>query len=139
MKIRAPAKVSLSLRVVGKRRDGYHLIDTIMMPVSLYDEIEIKRAKPGAGIGIECDDPKIPSEIQPRLQGGGVDSGQRRGAPACDLAEEIKPIFIELGELAVDEEFLIRIPGADKSGVSLWREHVAQLLPDAIRAHPRFR
>ncbi|HYJ45853.1 MAG TPA: 4-(cytidine 5'-diphospho)-2-C-methyl-D-erythritol kinase [Pyrinomonadaceae bacterium] len=61
MKLRAPAKVNLSLRVVGKRRDGYHLIDTIMVPVSLYDEIEIKRAKPGAKLTVTCDDPKIPS------------------------------------------------------------------------------
>ena len=61
MRIRAPAKVNLSLRVVGKRRDGYHLIDTIMVPVSLYDEIEIKRAKPGAKLTVTCDDPAIPS------------------------------------------------------------------------------
>jgi 4-diphosphocytidyl-2-C-methyl-D-erythritol kinase len=61
MRIRAPAKVNLSLRVVGRRRDGYHLIDTIMVPVSLYDEIAIARAKPGAKISVVCDDPKIPS------------------------------------------------------------------------------
>src|SRR5215467_14483811 len=61
MRIRAPAKVNLGLRVVGKRRDGYHLIDTIMAPVSLYDEITIKRAKPGAKLTVVCDDPKIPS------------------------------------------------------------------------------
>jgi len=61
MGIRAPAKVNLSLRVVGKRRDGYHLIDTIMVPVDLYDEIEIARARPGAKISITCDDPKIPA------------------------------------------------------------------------------
>ena len=61
MGIRAPAKVNLSLRVVGKRRDGYHLIDTIMAPVSLYDEIEIARARPGAKISVTCDDPKIPA------------------------------------------------------------------------------
>jgi 4-diphosphocytidyl-2-C-methyl-D-erythritol kinase len=61
MRIRAPAKVNLSLRVVGKRRDGYHLIDSIMVPVSLYDEIEIKRARPGAKLSVACDDPKIPS------------------------------------------------------------------------------
>jgi 4-diphosphocytidyl-2-C-methyl-D-erythritol kinase len=61
MRIRAPAKVNLSLRVVGKRRDGYHLIDTIMAPVSLYDEIAIARAKPGAKLSVVCDDPKIPS------------------------------------------------------------------------------
>jgi len=62
MRIRAPAKVNLSLKVVGKRRDGYHLIDTIMVPVSLYDEIEIARAKPGAKLSVVCDDPKIPSD-----------------------------------------------------------------------------
>jgi len=61
MRMRAPAKVNLSLRVVGKRRDGYHLIDTIMVPVSLYDEITIKRSKPGAKLTVACDDPRIPS------------------------------------------------------------------------------
>lgn len=61
MRIRASAKVNLGLRVVGKRRDGYHLIDTIMVPVSLYDEIEIARAKPSAKLTVACDDPKIPS------------------------------------------------------------------------------
>lgn len=61
MRIRAPAKVNLSLRVVGKRRDGYHLIDSIIVPVSLYDEIGIERARPGAKISVACDDPKIPS------------------------------------------------------------------------------
>jgi 4-diphosphocytidyl-2-C-methyl-D-erythritol kinase len=61
MKIRAPAKVNLSLRVVGKRRDGYHLIDTIMTPVSLYDEVAIERARAGAKLSVTCDDPEIPS------------------------------------------------------------------------------
>ncbi|HTM09269.1 MAG TPA: 4-(cytidine 5'-diphospho)-2-C-methyl-D-erythritol kinase [Verrucomicrobiae bacterium] len=61
MRIRAPAKVNLSLRVVGKRRDGYHLIDTIIVPVSLYDEIEIARGEPGTKLTVTCDDPKIPS------------------------------------------------------------------------------
>jgi 4-diphosphocytidyl-2-C-methyl-D-erythritol kinase len=43
VKIRAPAKINLSLRVVGRRADGYHLLDTIMVPVSLYDELEIRK------------------------------------------------------------------------------------------------
>ncbi len=45
VKIRAPAKINLTLRVVGKRADGYHLLDTIMVPVSLYDEIDIQQRK----------------------------------------------------------------------------------------------
>jgi 4-diphosphocytidyl-2-C-methyl-D-erythritol kinase len=61
MRLRAPAKVNLSLRVVGKRRDGYHLIDTIMVPVSLFDEITIARGKPGTKLTVTCDDSTIPS------------------------------------------------------------------------------
>jgi len=37
----APAKVNLYLRVCGRRDDGYHLIDSLMVPVSLYDELRI--------------------------------------------------------------------------------------------------
>ncbi|MBI4526415.1 MAG: 4-(cytidine 5'-diphospho)-2-C-methyl-D-erythritol kinase [Deltaproteobacteria bacterium] len=65
MKIRAPAKVNLYLRVVGKRGDGYHLLDTLMVPVSLCDEIEItrplKRTPKTAQLTVTCDDPCVPS------------------------------------------------------------------------------
>ena len=65
MKIRAPAKINLGLRIVGKRADGYHLLDTIMVPVSLYDEINIRRiGKKKAEdrpIEIHCDHPGVPA------------------------------------------------------------------------------
>lgn len=67
MKIRAPAKVNLFLRVLGRRPDGYHLLDTLIVPVSLYDVIEIrrvpaKRQQPAnARITIDCDDPAVPA------------------------------------------------------------------------------
>ncbi len=61
MKIRAPAKVNLYLRVVGKRRDGYHLIDSLMVPVSLYDEIEITKLRTTKSVlTVTCDDPIVP-------------------------------------------------------------------------------
>jgi 4-diphosphocytidyl-2-C-methyl-D-erythritol kinase len=67
VKIRAPAKINLGLRVVGKRADGYHLLDTIMVPISLYDEIDIRkicgaaRNQTGGGlIEIICDHPNVP-------------------------------------------------------------------------------
>ena len=41
----SPAKVNLSLRITGKDpKDGYHFIDSIFDPVSLYDVIEIEKA-----------------------------------------------------------------------------------------------
>ena len=72
MKIRAPAKVNLSLRVVGRRADGYHLLDTIMVPVSLYDDVVIRklrgvgadRKKPAPIIKVYCDHPLAPGGEQ---------------------------------------------------------------------------
>jgi 4-diphosphocytidyl-2-C-methyl-D-erythritol kinase len=37
----APAKLNLSLRVAGRRRDGYHLIDSVMVPIALRDSLRI--------------------------------------------------------------------------------------------------
>ena len=61
MKIRAPAKINLRLRVVGKRKDGYHLVDTIMVPVSLYDEIEILKTGSRGELELTCHHPLVPS------------------------------------------------------------------------------
>jgi 4-diphosphocytidyl-2-C-methyl-D-erythritol kinase len=37
----APAKVTLSLRITGRRADGYHLLDAEMVSVDLADRLEI--------------------------------------------------------------------------------------------------
>lgn len=42
MKIYAPAKVNLALDVVGQMANGYHELDMIMAPISLYDELDIE-------------------------------------------------------------------------------------------------
>ena len=44
MKIKANAKINLGLAVCGKREDGYHLIDTVMHSVDLFDLVEIEKA-----------------------------------------------------------------------------------------------
>ncbi len=41
LKIKAAAKINLSLDIVGVREDGYHLLETIMQSVDLFDEISI--------------------------------------------------------------------------------------------------
>ena len=56
----APAKLNLSLRVFGKRPDGYHNIRSVMVPVSLYDEVTVEEAD--AGISVECDAPGVPTD-----------------------------------------------------------------------------
>jgi 4-diphosphocytidyl-2-C-methyl-D-erythritol kinase len=42
MRILTPAKINLTLEILGKRSDGYHDLATWMLPVGLYDTIEIR-------------------------------------------------------------------------------------------------
>jgi 4-diphosphocytidyl-2-C-methyl-D-erythritol kinase len=44
----APAKINLTLRVLGRRSDGYHLIESLMVPISLCDRVDL-RVGPGSG------------------------------------------------------------------------------------------
>ncbi len=63
MKWLAPAKINLSLRVLGRREDGFHDIETLMVPLDLADEIELKDTDSVGADGIElvCSDPTIPN------------------------------------------------------------------------------
>ena len=96
MKIRAPAKINLSLRVVGKRRDAYHLLDTIMVPVSLYDEIEIRKIRPTSEkkkaadglIRVTCDHPLAP--------GGEKNIAYRAARVVMQWARSEQPVHIHI-------------------------------------------
>jgi len=45
--VRAPAKLTRSLRVVGVRHDGYHLLEAEMATIDLADELEIEDGADG--------------------------------------------------------------------------------------------
>jgi len=62
---RSPAKVNLCLRIVGRRADGYHLLDSIFAAVDLCDRItvEVRDVRAGADsvIEVSCDHPAVPA------------------------------------------------------------------------------
>ena len=59
MQVLAPAKINLSLGVLGKREDGFHEIETLIAPISLADKVDIERQS--RWIDFSCDDPTVPS------------------------------------------------------------------------------
>ena len=56
MKLKANAKINLSLDVVGKREDGYHLIDSVFQSVSLCDDIVVEKSDT---VSVACDNNTI--------------------------------------------------------------------------------
>jgi 4-diphosphocytidyl-2-C-methyl-D-erythritol kinase len=51
------AKINWSLRITGRRTDGYHDLETIFQTISLCDDITFREA---GGVTLTCDDAGIP-------------------------------------------------------------------------------
>ena len=54
-----PAKVNLGLRVVGRRPDGYHDLDTVFQRVTLFDRLRLQLTETG-GVELSCPDSELP-------------------------------------------------------------------------------
>ncbi len=59
IKLLSPAKINLTLELLGLRTDGYHEIRSIIQPVSLFDEVSID-IEEGSGIELESSGISIP-------------------------------------------------------------------------------
>ena len=60
LSVTVPAKINLWLEVLRKRPDGYHDISSLMLPVAIYDQIELESAD--AELRVECDHPQVPTD-----------------------------------------------------------------------------
>jgi 4-diphosphocytidyl-2-C-methyl-D-erythritol kinase len=82
MQVLAPAKINLFLKVLRRRPDGFHEIETFISPISLCDQIKIDKNKRGQGISFRCDDPSVPR---------GGENLAVRAANAFFAATQMKP------------------------------------------------
>lgn len=83
----APAKLNLSLRVLGKREDGFHEIDSLMVKLpGLADELEFREA---AEFSFECDDSSVPSDEE-NLVVKAVQSYELAAGIACQCHISLK-------------------------------------------------
>jgi len=58
--VAAPAKLNLYLEVLGKRADGFHALETLMVAVDLFDTLEL-RPRPDATLALTCAPPGLPT------------------------------------------------------------------------------
>jgi 4-diphosphocytidyl-2-C-methyl-D-erythritol kinase len=110
VKLRAPAKLTVSLRVTGVRADGYHEIDAEMVTLSVADELVIDEA--GAGLTVEGDDWTRAGAI-----GATEDNLVARALAACGRRAAVRlvkriPLGAGLGGGSADAAAILRWAGA---------------------------
>jgi 4-diphosphocytidyl-2-C-methyl-D-erythritol kinase len=124
LRIRAFAKINLSLKVLGSRADGYHELRTIFQSVELHDTVVIERV-PGP-FALTCDDDRCPADetnlVWRAAQGVWRASGKR--GPLRNIRIHIAkriPIQAGLGGGSSDAAAALRALGR------LWRVDRARL------------
>lgn len=120
LSLSCPAKVNLSLRVHGRRPDGFHEVSTVLQTIDLCDRLEIQRV-----------DPRSPLHIE--IPGG--------GAPADDsnlVLKAARAFFAVLGEPARGVRFRLekRIPAGSGLGGGSSDAAAALLGLQSLRGRP---
>ena len=145
MKLHANCKINIGLNVLCRRDDGYHEIETAMIPVSkFYDDIEVVRTDSGisfrqTGIGIDCPDEqnlcvRAARLMQERYGTGGVDIaltkrvpfGAGLGGGSSDATAVIRAIN-KLYNLALSDEELISAAAALGSDTAFFVHNTPQI------------
>ena len=62
VRVCAPAKINLILRVLDRRTDGYHNLWSLMQTVELEDEVHLHLQSETTGVRLRCDDPALPTD-----------------------------------------------------------------------------
>ncbi len=107
----APAKLTLSLRVIGRRDDGYHLLDAEMVTLYLSDTLLF-----GPGSGIELV-PLVPSPaFEPTLVTRALEAV---GREAFVRLEKRIPVGAGLGGGSADAAAVLRWAGCSDVAVAL--------------------
>jgi 4-diphosphocytidyl-2-C-methyl-D-erythritol kinase len=59
VRVRAPAKINLTLEILARREDGFHALRSVMVPIGLADELEFT---PGERFTFACDPPSLAAD-----------------------------------------------------------------------------
>jgi 4-diphosphocytidyl-2-C-methyl-D-erythritol kinase len=119
VQIHSYAKINWSLRITGKRPDGFHDLETVFQAVSLHDTLTFT---PADALTLTCDDPSIPTDdtnlvlraaralgappvaihLEKRIPaGGGLGGGSSNAAATLVTLAKMFSIDAPLAELAL--------------------------------------
>lgn len=122
MRLLAPAKINLYLKVVGRREDGYHLLNSLICCVGLYDTLEL--CIPARHDTIACNHERIPTdETNLALKAAFVFNqalARQTNRPPCNVSIELKkkiPVGAGLGGGSSDAAAVL-------SGLNQYHGHV---------------
>ena len=120
MQLRSYAKINWSLRVTGKRADGFHDLETVFQTISLHDTLTFRESE---RLVVTCDDRTIPTDernlvvraaralgvervaihIEKRIpSGGGLGGGSSNAATTLVALSKMFSIDAPLERLALD-------------------------------------
>ena len=114
----ACAKVNFGLRVLGRRPDGYHLLESVLVPVDLADEVSVEVApSPVSRVDFECrvapdaegvhDFPEGGNNLAVRAAEAFLEESQRSLAVSLGLVKRI-PVAAGLGGGSSDAGAVLR-------------------------------
>jgi 4-diphosphocytidyl-2-C-methyl-D-erythritol kinase len=86
----APAKVNLFLEVLGKRSDGYHEVQTLLCPISLFDQLTFE-VRPGGQIEFQL---QTPNAEQGLTQPSEPTSALPRPDPAWEIPSDDRNLVV---------------------------------------------
>ena len=98
-KIQAPAKINLYLEVLGPRADGFHALETLMVPVRVYDQLSLQgldrsssEPSPGEGLSLRVRNLLPNSNLAAALLGDDNDNLVLRAARLLAKTAGVTPL-----------------------------------------------
>lgn len=122
VRARCPAKLNLFLEVLGRRPDGYHDLSTVMLPIDLFDTLEVTEAR---RFSLEVEGPPLPGTntvekayravakrrkipgVRARLAkgipaGSGMGGGSSDAAAMIEALDQLFDLGLDRGEVAAE-------------------------------------
>lgn len=108
LRVDAPAKINLRLRVLGRRSDGFHEIDTLFQAIALHDDVTVRRTEAGIRLTVEgADVGPIEENLAYRAARALLAASGADGGFAIDLVKRI-PAGAGLGGGSSDAAAVLR-------------------------------